>query len=82
MDGGSYRVATEYMIQLEREDMEDQAKLAPIAATAKLAPAEFTRRYGYLVGMGPDASTASWPGSATPAAGPDSPAPAAGPEPS
>ncbi|MGH8906372.1 MAG: diphosphate--fructose-6-phosphate 1-phosphotransferase [Egibacteraceae bacterium] len=59
VDSGSYRVATEYMIRLEREDLEDQSKLAPIAAAAKLTPAGFTRRYGYLVGMGPDASTAS-----------------------
>jgi 6-phosphofructokinase len=50
LSSGSYRVATEYMIRLEREDLEDPAKLEPIAAAAKMTPEDFRGRYGYLVG--------------------------------
>jgi 6-phosphofructokinase len=50
LSSGSYRVATEYMIRLEREDLEDPAKLQPIAAAAKMTPEGFRGRYGYLVG--------------------------------
>jgi 6-phosphofructokinase len=46
---GSYRVATEYMIRLEREDLDDPAKLEPIAAAAGMTPEALVRRYGYLV---------------------------------
>jgi len=46
---GSYRVAIEYMIRLEREDLDDPAKLGPIAAAARMSPEEFRARYGYLV---------------------------------
>ena len=46
---GSYRVAIEYMIRLEREDLGDPAKLGPIAAAARMSPEEFRARYGYLV---------------------------------
>jgi ATP-dependent phosphofructokinase / diphosphate-dependent phosphofructokinase len=46
---GSYRVATEYMIRLEREDLEDPTKLGPIAAAARMSPEAFRARYGYLV---------------------------------
>jgi ATP-dependent phosphofructokinase / diphosphate-dependent phosphofructokinase len=49
---GSYRVATEYMIRLEREDLEDPAKLEAISAAAKMTAESFRGRYGYLVGMG------------------------------
>jgi 6-phosphofructokinase 1 len=49
IDSGMYRVATEYMIRLEREDLEDPAKLTAIADAAKLTPQEFRDRYGYLV---------------------------------
>jgi 6-phosphofructokinase 1 len=46
---GSYRVATEYMIRLEREDLDDPTKLGPIAAAARMSPEAFRARYGYLV---------------------------------
>ena len=46
---GSYRVATEYMIRLEREDLEDPAKLDLIAAAGRMSPEAFRARYGYLV---------------------------------
>ena len=38
----------EYMIRLEREDLEDPAKLDPIAAAAGMSPDDFRARYGYL----------------------------------
>jgi 6-phosphofructokinase len=49
LQSGSYQVATEYMIRLEQEDLDDASKLAPIAAAAKMTSAEFVERYGYLV---------------------------------
>jgi 6-phosphofructokinase len=45
----SYRVATEYMIRLERQDLEDPEKLKPIAEAAGMSPDQFRDRYGYLV---------------------------------
>jgi len=50
---GSYRVAAEYMIRLEQEDLEHPEKLEPIARAANMTPEAFTERFGYLVGMGP-----------------------------
>jgi 6-phosphofructokinase 1 len=41
-------VAREYMIRLDREDLEDPDKLCPIAAAAGLSPEAFRDRYGYL----------------------------------
>jgi 6-phosphofructokinase 1 len=49
LKSGSYRVATEYMIRLEREDLDDPAKLAAIAGAAHMTPDAFVARYGYLV---------------------------------
>jgi ATP-dependent phosphofructokinase / diphosphate-dependent phosphofructokinase len=49
IDSGMYRVATEYMIRLEQEDLDDPAKLKAIAAAAMLSPEAFRERYGYLV---------------------------------
>jgi 6-phosphofructokinase 1 len=50
VESSSYRVAREYMIRLDREDLEDSGKLTPIAEAAGMAPAAFRDRYGYLVG--------------------------------
>jgi 6-phosphofructokinase len=50
IQGGTYRVAAEYMIRLEREDLEDTEKLKSIADAAGLSAEEFRDRYGYLVG--------------------------------
>ncbi len=50
LDSGMYRTATEYMIRLEREDLEDPEKLAAIARVAGMTPEGFADRYGYLVG--------------------------------
>jgi ATP-dependent phosphofructokinase / diphosphate-dependent phosphofructokinase len=49
VDSMSYRVATEYMIRLEREDLDDEGKLRPIAAAAGMEPEAFRDRYGHLV---------------------------------
>jgi 6-phosphofructokinase 1 len=49
IESGMYRVAAEYMIRLEREDLEDPEKLAAIAAVAGMSPEGFRERYGYLV---------------------------------
>jgi 6-phosphofructokinase 1 len=50
MASTSYRVAREYMIRLDRADLEDAARLKAIAEAAGMAPEEFRDRYGHLVG--------------------------------
>lgn len=49
VESESYRVAREYMIRLERKDLDDPKSLADIAAVAQMTPDEFKDRYGYLV---------------------------------
>jgi 6-phosphofructokinase 1 len=49
VESSSYRVAREYMIRVDREDLEDPDKLRPIAAAAGFTPDGFRDRYGYLV---------------------------------
>jgi ATP-dependent phosphofructokinase / diphosphate-dependent phosphofructokinase len=44
-----YKVATEYMIRLERDDLDDDEKLRPIADAAGMTPEAFRERYGYLL---------------------------------
>ncbi len=46
--GTTYRVAREYMIRLESDDLEDAEKLAAISAVAGLDPGAFRERYGYI----------------------------------
>jgi ATP-dependent phosphofructokinase / diphosphate-dependent phosphofructokinase len=46
---GMYRVATEYMIRFEQEDLDDPDKLQGIAQAAGMTPEAFRDRYGYLV---------------------------------
>ncbi len=46
----SYRVAREYMIRLNHEDLEDDAKLKPIAEAAGMEPVAFKDRFGYVAG--------------------------------
>src|SRR5207245_3667682 len=41
LSSNSYRVAKEYMIRLESEDLDDPAKLAQIAVAANVMPDEF-----------------------------------------
>jgi 6-phosphofructokinase 1 len=45
IDSYSYQVARAYMIRLEQTDLNDPAKLAKLAAEAKLTPDEFRERY-------------------------------------
>ncbi len=49
VSSGMYRVATEYMIRLEQEDMDDSEKLKAIAEAAGMSPEAFRERYAYLV---------------------------------
>jgi ATP-dependent phosphofructokinase / diphosphate-dependent phosphofructokinase len=49
IQGGTYRVASEYMIRLEREDLEDPVKLKAIADAAGISAEAFRDRYGYLL---------------------------------
>ncbi len=46
----SYRVAREYMIRLDGDDLGNAEKLRPIAAASGLTPQAFRDRYGYLAG--------------------------------
>jgi 6-phosphofructokinase 1 len=49
VESSSYRVAREYMIRLDREDLEDPERLRPIAEAAGTSPEAFRDRYRYLV---------------------------------
>src|SRR5439155_25243157 len=49
IDSGMYRVATEYMIRLDEDDLDDPGKLGAIARAARMSPEEFRRRYGYVL---------------------------------
>ena len=51
IESNSYRVAREYMIRLDAEDVTDPDRLAPIAKAAGMSPEDFRRRYGYLAGL-------------------------------
>jgi len=46
-----YRSARSYMIRLEREDLEQVGRLAPLAAAAKLPEEQFRQRFGPVVGL-------------------------------
>jgi 6-phosphofructokinase 1 len=52
IESGMYKVATEYMIRLEQEDLEDPEKLKSIADAAGMSPENFRKRYAYLVDAG------------------------------
>jgi len=45
-----YQTLTAYMIRLKPEDFDDPASVAALAKAGHLEPAEFTRRFGRLVG--------------------------------
>jgi 6-phosphofructokinase 1 len=51
----SYRVAREYMIRLDREDLADPDALQAIATAAGMTPDAFRERYGYVVEEGASA---------------------------
>jgi 6-phosphofructokinase 1 len=48
LQSATYRVATEYMIKLNADDLADSARLDPIASAAGMSQDAFRGRYGYL----------------------------------
>jgi 6-phosphofructokinase 1 len=53
VDGEAYECARRYMIRLERRDFEDPEQLAKLAATVKMTPEQFRKRFGYLADVEP-----------------------------
>jgi len=49
IENESYAVARSYMIRLESGDLRDKAQLRRLARTCTMTPAEFVRRFAYLV---------------------------------
>jgi 6-phosphofructokinase 1 len=49
VDTESYKIARRYMIRLRKDDFDDEKQLERLAATAKLTPAEFRKRFAYVV---------------------------------
>jgi 6-phosphofructokinase len=50
--GEGYECARRYMIRLEADDFEEPERLARLGQVVKMSPADFERRFGYLVGRG------------------------------
>ena len=69
VQSSSYRVAREYMIRLDRRDLDDPDKLRPIAAASGLTPQAFRDRFGYLADAASSRLSAS-PGTGKPASEP------------
>jgi ATP-dependent phosphofructokinase / diphosphate-dependent phosphofructokinase len=51
VDGEAYECARHYMIRLLRADFEDPEKLGRLASIVKMTPAEFSKRFGRVVGV-------------------------------
>ncbi|TAK93879.1 MAG: 6-phosphofructokinase [Verrucomicrobia bacterium] len=51
VDGETYECACHYMIRLEKSDFEDISQLDKLAATVKMTPEQFRKRFGYVVGL-------------------------------
>ncbi len=49
VNGETYEVARRYMIRLEKSDFDEPARLEKLAAVAKMTPAQFAERFGYVV---------------------------------
>lgn len=47
--GEGYECARRYMIRLEPEDFDDAERLEKLSKVVKMSPADFERRFGYLV---------------------------------
>ena len=45
----SYKIARRYMIRLRKDDFEDNKELEMLARTANVAPADFRKRFEYVV---------------------------------
>jgi len=52
VESSSYRVAREYMIRLDRSDLDEPERLRDIADAARLTPDAFRGRYGYVAASG------------------------------
>ena len=48
-DSLSFKIAREYMIRLDRSDLEDEDKLRKIASVTTMAPDEFRREFFHVV---------------------------------
>jgi 6-phosphofructokinase len=48
-----YAIARRYMLRLRRDDLDDPLELAKLAATARMSPEEFRRRFEYLMAAEP-----------------------------
>ena len=59
VQGEAYECARRYMIRLERRDFEEPARLAALAAAARMEPAAFRRHFGYLAGLTEPAAEAA-----------------------
>jgi 6-phosphofructokinase 1 len=53
-----YKIARTYMIRLKREDFDDKAELAKIAAAAGLTIEDFREQFGHVVHAGAGATLA------------------------
>jgi 6-phosphofructokinase 1 len=51
VNGEGYECARRYMIRLERRDFDEPTRLSRLAEAAGLAPEQFRKRFGYLVGV-------------------------------
>jgi 6-phosphofructokinase 1 len=49
----AFRSARKLMVRLERQDLENAATVAKLAACTNLAPEAFVKRFGYLAGLAP-----------------------------
>ena len=50
-DSEHYKVARDYMIRLERRDLEEPEMLAKLAEAAAMTPQEFTKLYSSAAGI-------------------------------
>jgi 6-phosphofructokinase 1 len=53
VDSLAYRSARRFMVRLEKQDLEDPAMVAKLAACTNLSAEAFVARFGYLVGVAP-----------------------------
>ena len=49
IDSEDYRVARQYMLRLEKSDLEDPEMLAALSREAKMEPAEFKARFAWAL---------------------------------
>jgi 6-phosphofructokinase 1 len=51
VEGEAYECARRYMIRLDPDDFADAKHLANLAATVKMKPGQFRKRFGYVAGV-------------------------------